>query len=62
MKTVSSQSGTLTRASSKTCFAFPNEDWTKVSDNVVTETYAEPHRSTQISLVLTLPSIELCSQ
>ncbi|KAH6668490.1 hypothetical protein B0J14DRAFT_567002 [Halenospora varia] len=34
METVSSQSGKLTRASSKTCFTFPNEDWTKVSDNV----------------------------
>lgn len=34
MKTVSSQSGRLTRASSKTCFTFPNEDWTNVSDNV----------------------------
>ncbi|KAH6668353.1 hypothetical protein B0J14DRAFT_641920 [Halenospora varia] len=34
MKIVSSQSGRPTRASSKTCFTFPNEDWTKVSDNV----------------------------
>jgi uncharacterized protein YydD (DUF2326 family) len=31
MERVPSQSGRLTRASSKT---FPNEDWTKVSDNV----------------------------
>jgi hypothetical protein len=34
MKTVPSQSGRLTRVSSKACFTFPNEDWTKVSDNV----------------------------
>ena len=36
MEKVPSQSGRLTRASSKfkTCFTFPNEDWTKVSDNV----------------------------
>lgn len=34
METVPSQSGRLTKASSKTCFTLPNEDWTKVSDNI----------------------------
>jgi uncharacterized protein YydD (DUF2326 family) len=34
MNTVSSQSGKLTRVSSMACFTFPNEDWTKVSNNV----------------------------
>jgi hypothetical protein len=34
MKAVSNQSGRHTRASSKARFTFPDEDWTKVSDNV----------------------------
>ena len=34
MEKVPSQSGRFIRASPKTCFTFPNEDWTKVSDNV----------------------------